>query len=248
MKTGRIGGRPMLRKRSEVMGPEIVVVAPKDARVTETVVHASESTKRNLQIRGDIPRPDIREASRELAEEMKKPPPLFGTANGKGARPGEVVASEFDGLVETVFSIPNIRDAHTDLVDSLQIGEKRTDYGTVLRALDEAETKARRAHLLYLGSLLEQKKWTIDADKTEAGMRAAAVSKLEEEKAHNDRTKRIVEADVDAKMLDLYPDEYAHLETKRLKVKGTVEAMERLAELWKGRCFSLRTILETMRK
>lgn len=190
----------------------------------------------------------IEEASRELAAEMKKPPPLFQTANGRGAAPGEVVPRDFDGLVETVHAVPDMRKEYAELEAALRIGEKRTDYGTVLRALDEAEDNARRAHRLYLAARAEQARWEIDTAKVAGEMRAAAVSSLEEEKAQRDRRKQITEGDVEGRMATLYPDEFGHQKMKRTKVEGTVKAMERLAELWKGRCFSLRTMLETLRK
>jgi hypothetical protein len=49
-------------------------------------------------------------------------------------------------------------------------------------------------------------------------------------------------------MADMFPDEWAAQELTRVKLKGTVEHLERLADLWKGRCHSLGTMLSNLRK
>lgn len=160
---------------------------------------------------------------------------------------GPGLTRDFEAVIETVYTI-EVRKDYEDLEKSLMIGEQRGDYGTLLRALDEAETKARRAHRLWLGSKLEQKNWELDAEVVDAQMRHKAVQDLEGEKALGERKKMITEADVSGKIHELFPEEYRARARTRLKIEGTVKHMERLAELWLIRCRTLATMIATIRK
>jgi hypothetical protein len=170
------------------------------------------------------------------------PPPLFVNANkGPGLTP------DFEAVVESVFNV-DARAEYEDLEKSLFVGEQRGDYGTLLKALDEAETKARRAHKLYLGAKLEQTNWQLNADVTDGAMREAAMDELEAEKELGERKKMITEADVKGRMQSKFPDQFRHQAQQRVKVEGTVKHLERLSELWMGRCRTLGTMLGTLRK
>lgn len=187
----------------------------------------------------------IEEASKPLAEELaKKPatPPLFASANkGPGINP------DYEKIVECVYSVDALRD-YEDLEKNLEVGEQRGDYATLRQHLDKAEGRARRAHSLYLGAKLEFARWEVDSERVLSGMRQNALDALEEEKANGERRKAITDADCRSKMAEMYSDEWSDQEIKRHRMKGMVESMENLAERWAGKCFSLRTLLETLRK
>lgn len=152
-----------------------------------------------------------------------------------------------ESVVHKIFQV----DAHSDyeaLEKALSVGSSRTDYASLLKAIDEAETNARKAHKLYLAAKLEAESWEIDHTNVMAGMRSHAVENLEREKAAGDRKKAITNADVEAEISALFPDEWKHQAQRRVQVKGTVEHLERLADLWFQRCKTLGTMIATLRK
>ena len=193
------------------------------------------------------PKQRIDKASEELAREMKKPaqegPPLFATANSGQAG----IQPDIQRIVETVFAVDAWKD-YEDIERNLEIGDQRVNYAVLMEALDKAERRARRAHALYLAAKLERERWELDTGVVDAEMRQAATDKLEEEKDKGIRKKQITDADVRSKMAELYPDEWKSQEMTRVKLRGTVEHLERLAELSKNRCFTLGTMLSNLRK
>jgi hypothetical protein len=177
-----------------------------------------------------------------VSDTVRTPPPLFASAN-KG--PG--VHADFERIVETIYQVDAFKD-YEELESSLEVGEQRGDYRTLTEHLDKAERRARRAHALYLGAKLELARWELDSEVVMAGMRKQASEALEEEKQRGERKKMITNDDVRSRMGELFPDEWRHQELKRVKLKGTVEHLERLADLWKTKCFSLSTMLSNLRK
>lgn len=168
------------------------------------------------------------------------PPPLFAT----GHTPDGEVRPDYARIVETVYAADAFRD-YDDLERHLEVGEGRGDHATLREHLDKAEARARRAHRIYLGAKIEQVRWENAQKKVSAAMRAKAREALEGDEA---RTKRITNDDVDAKVVEMFPDEAAHQEEARAKLKGVVESMEHLVSRWNSKCGDLRTLLETLRK
>jgi hypothetical protein len=168
--------------------------------------------------------------------------PLFASAN-KG--PG--ITPDFERIVEAVYQVDAWRE-YEDLEANLEIGDERGDYGTVAKHLDGAEKRARRAHALYLSAKLELLRFETECQKVQAGMRQKATEVLSDEKEDGGRRKQITDADVRAKMAEMYPDEFVHVEERLAKLKGAVAHMERLADLHRNRCFSASTLLSTLRK
>jgi len=150
-------------------------------------------------------------------------------------------------IVESVYAVDAWRD-YEDLERNLEIGDERGDYRTVAAHVDGAEKRARRAHALYLSAKLELLRFEKESDKVMAAMRQQATDSLEDDKARGERKKMITDADVRAKMAEMFPDEVGHQEEQLAKLKGAVAHVERLAELWKGRCYSAGVILSNLRK
>jgi len=169
-------------------------------------------------------------------------PPLFASAN-KG--PG--ITPDFERIVETVYAVDAWREFE-DLERNIEIGDGRGDYATVREHLDGAERRARRAHALYLSAKLELLKFETECEKVTAAMRQKATDALQDEKRDGDRRKAITDADVRAKMAEMFPEEFGHQEIKLAKLKGAVAHLERIADLWKGRPYTASTILSTLRK
>lgn len=183
--------------------------------------------------------------------DVAAPPPapasIFFTAHAKGAKPGEL-APDMHSLVERLFRRRPMDQEYAELESALTVGEGRNDFGTLREALDKAEERSRRAYQLYIDARLEQERWLLDTAATLGALRAKASALLEDEKAAGDRRKAITDADVEAKMAEVFPDEVKHQKLERLRVKSVVESMEHLAERWKSKCSDLRTLLETARR
>lgn len=136
---------------------------------------------------------------------------------------------------------------YKQLEEQLVIGDKRGDYGTVAKRLDEAETNARLAHKLWQSAIVERKRWEYDRQVVFSAMRTEANRSLQEEKDKGQRNKAITDADVEARIATLYPDDYRTQELKRERVKAMVASMENLCELWMSRCRTLNTMLGKQR-
>jgi hypothetical protein len=165
-------------------------------------------------------------------------PPLFDRATGRKDR----LAPQFERLVTTVFDVSDIDQEFEHLKRQMVLGEQRSDYATVLRALDEAEDNARRAHRLFVNAQLEEKRFRLEREIVEAAMHKGAVASLKES-----GDKVTVEA-TQARMVVLYAEEWREGEERKARVKGTVGHCEQLAFFFSSRCRSLQVILQSLRK
>lgn len=172
----------------------------------------------------------------------REAPPLFSSANLGGG-----VAPDYQRIVETLHAADAFAD-YDDLERNLEVGEGRSDYSTLREHLDKAEQRARRAHRLFVGSKLELVRWELDSKKVVAAMRKEAAAALQARKDSGEITKRVTNDDVDAEMVDMFPDEVASQELTRVKMKSTTESLEHLVRRWDMKCGDLRTLLETLRK
>lgn len=176
--------------------------------------------------------------------------PLFANTNKRTpANPLQVpsLSPDMEAITETVF-VDDALAEYNRLTAALTVGESRTDYGTVLKALDNAEANARDAHRLFCTAKLEAKRFDLDADVVEAAMWSEATASLQAEKDAGQRNKAITDTDVRNKAQAMFPDEYRATLLKREKVKRMVDQMERLADLWFSRCRDVNTMLSTLRK
>jgi len=146
---------------------------------------------------------------------------------------------------ERIFTLPDPNAEYDELERAMKLGTR--EFDSVSRALDDAEDNARRAHKLYVNARLEYERFSIDADIIEAGMAAQARTELEREKETGQRSKQITQEDVKHKCLVMFPDEWRDLAERRVKGRKMLEHLERFAELWKTRCFSLAKQLEARR-
>ena len=185
-------------------------------------------------------------AAVELVEEFEKvPPPPASTAdifeNAHEAQ-GAPLDAGFERIVERIF-VTDVFQAYERLEKALRVGEKRSDHGSLMRALDEAETEARLAHRLYVTSVIERKRWELDNEILFGEMRRQATHALQREKEQGYRSKQITDADVTAMCATMWPDEWRAQEMKRATVKAMEESIANLDELANSRCRSLQTML-----
>ena len=74
-------------------------------------------------------------------------------------------------LVTAVFDPLDLEAEYRVLEQQLSIGQEgRTDYGSVLAALDTAEVYARRAHKLFIASKLEEKRFLLEREQAESAL------------------------------------------------------------------------------
>jgi hypothetical protein len=160
---------------------------------------------------------------------------------------GATVSEAWAQVVETIYSVDVVQE-FARLQDNLQMGEDRSDYLTVLRHIDRAETNARMAHKLALSARKERIRFESNNERVSAELRDGAYRSLQSEKDAGERSKAITDGDVKSRMHTLFPDEVTAQELLREQVKGMEEHCEHLVTVWMSRCRTLNTILQTLRK
>lgn len=147
----------------------------------------------------------------------------------------------FGRIIERVFDLPDPEAEYQALEAALGAGSREQD--SVAQALDGAEDYARRAHRLYVNAKVDLERFQADCDTVEGAMREQAVAALTVEKERGVRTKQITDADVRHRAAVMYPDEWRDALNRKAKGEGAVKHLERLADLWQGRCRSLAALL-----
>lgn len=185
------------------------------------------------------------EASRKLAEEVAKndaPPPAARLFNH--VRPGreDPLDPRVQRIVESVF-IEKPDEVYDQVERSLRIGEKRTDHGTLMHALDDAEVVARNAHRLMITAKLEVERWELENRPTFAAMREEANGALQREKDSKARSKAITDADVEGMASIMFPDQFAAQRVRQRKNELMIKSLENLVDRTDSRCRSLQVML-----
>lgn len=187
------------------------------------------------------------EISKELAKELSTPPaPKFEFERAQRAGKAHELRQDLEQIVETVF-VNDMAKMWQRLREGLTIGVKRSDHGTLMKALDLAEKRAHDAHRLYVTAKIERERWERQNEKVFGAMWSKATEVLQQEKTEGFRNKAITDADVRSKVATMFMDEYEAQEVRRLKIKSTVDSIEDLAEQWKSRCRTLQAMLNKMR-
>lgn len=184
-------------------------------------------------------------ASKALSEEVAKNdvPGRFLHARTRGEDP---LNPRVQRIVDSVFiDDPDVVYARVEA--SLRVGEKRTDYATLMRALDEAETNARDAHRLMITAKLEVERWELENKPIFAAMREQARDAIQLEKDKKQRSKAVTDADVEDMAAIMFPDEYAAQQLKQRRADLAVKSMEDLVAKCDSRCRSLQTMLSKLR-
>ena len=152
----------------------------------------------------------------------------------------------FDSIVEAVFRV-DIRYEYEALERELVIRENENDRGTLRSYLNRAEDNARRAHRLYLAAKIEAERVELEEQPMIGAMRREANDRLQREKDAGKRSKAITDADVSTLAAAMYSGDWPRIHERIAKAKGAADHLERLAELWRSRCSSARSMLETSR-
>ena len=183
------------------------------------------------------------QALAEAADDKPRSPLDWGNAN----RPSMVpLGRDFAGIIETIV-VDDPRATYSALEVALVVGDKRTDYGSMLQHLDQAERNARDAHRLWQTGIIEAKKWEMDNEVVFAAARSEANRSLQAEKDKGIRSKQITDADVDSRIASLFPDEWRAQQHERNRVKAMLASLENLSEVWLSRCRTLQALVAKQR-
>jgi hypothetical protein len=227
----------------DVETPEQAAAVGQPATTAETMVNGGHKEKTVEEISAELNKTIREERDKELEDEAKRiahNPTDWGDVKESDPDPA------FAAIVEKVF-VRNPEELADRLEAALTIGDRRTDYGSMMRYLDEAERNARDAHRLWQTAIAERKRWEADNEVVWATMRSQATRALQHEKEEKSRSKQITDADVESRMATLFPDQYRRSERSRVRMKAMVDSMQNLAEVWLLRIRTLQTILSKQR-
>jgi hypothetical protein len=184
-------------------------------------------------------------ALNERGDEVSPPPPRIGDEMPK-------MSPWVRRLVESVFLKSDEVEASSErLRREMSLGDRRTDYGSVIAALDRAEENVRLAFELAITIKAERDAYEISVQVVEAGMRARAIEQLDRERADakqaGGKSKTITEADVSLKIAALYTDEWENLVFERRRMELAVRFHDHQVENWGSRCRSLQVLAQKLR-
>jgi hypothetical protein len=167
-----------------------------------------------------------------------------GPAERPSARELPIVSEspDFNRLIETVLKEINLDHEYDELESLLEVGDNRRDYATVYEALDKAERRALRAHGLWANARLEYERLKLDQKEVDSDLWKQAMTQLEK-----DGSKTRI-ADVDAKIAEMFPDEWRGGKMRLKKAELAVERCEKFSELWSQKVRSLNSMLTSVRK
>ena len=221
-----------MRTRSEVL--RTTVKPPKSEPKVSSRLDTDEVKKKK-----------IAELSTELQHQLHPPPSPFHFPTANPSRKVRL-RPDLDQIVEVTYVV-NLYKTWEKLHAALKIGEKRSDHGTLQKALDEAETNAHNAHRVYVTAFNEHARWEREMDVIFGAMWSEANRSLQKEKDDGLRSKQITDQDVKMRVSTLFPEEYQIQETRRASIKQTVEVLKDLSEQWKSRCKTLQTMMGKLR-
>jgi hypothetical protein len=147
-------------------------------------------------------------------------------------------------IQERAFKLEDPEAEFDELEKALKLADALTP-GNLQEALNAAEDNARRAHRLYIVARYEYERFELEAMPIVEAMRDAASKDLNGEKERKERTKAITEADIKGRASVLFPDEWVVATERKIKAEGMMDTLKSFAELWRQRCFSLSSMLNS---
>lgn len=220
-----------MKKRSEVKAEKNTAVAESDR---------SDDAPDTSTTSNEIPPPP--ESSPSIPKTPENP---FNFPNANRAKQSRL-RDDLTKVVDTIF-VKDIYAEWKDLEAGLEIGEKRSDHAVAVRELDKASARAYRAHRLYLTARAAREAWELENEVIHGAMVSEATRDLQREKDSGVRSKQITDADVKSRVATMFPDEYKAQEERRRNVEFTVKSLERLAEIWMGKCRDLQALVGKLR-
>lgn len=149
-------------------------------------------------------------------------------------------------VISDVFHL-NVHETYSRLSAELTLGDQATEYGSVLRAVDQSARNLFDAARLARRAKLEDEKFAAELDMEREVLRSAAQSELEVEKAKGLRSKAPTIQDINDRMLANWPDKVTLINARKQEMHGALRAIEALQEAWRDRCQALRTLSNQFR-
>jgi hypothetical protein len=146
-------------------------------------------------------------------------------------------------VINDVFSM-DVHKTFKRLDEALALGDRASEYGTVLHAVDQSAKNLFEASKLARKAKIEDEKFATELDKRLEVLRSAASKALEEEKANGTRSKAPTIKDIEDRMLSSWPDEVASIQARKAEMHGALRSLEALEVAWRERCQSLRTMAQ----
>jgi hypothetical protein len=203
----------------------------------------AKDASKDASTRVDAPEPDAEAPPPTPEPAESKTGYDFPNANAPKKR---ALRPDLARVVEEVF----VRDIHAEwkeLEKGLDVGEKRSEHGHSIAELDRAAGRAYRAHRLYLTARGAREEWEAENEVIFGAMVSQATHALQTEKDAGTRSKQITDADVKSRVATHLPDEWRAQEKRRRDAELTVKSLERLAEIWVGKCRDLAALVGKLR-
>jgi hypothetical protein len=149
-------------------------------------------------------------------------------------------------IVRTVFRIDE-EDAFAKLSRvRFEKEASRLEYGELVDALDACSEHIVLASQLLQNAKVVRRMYELELDAIRAPMRKQAKKELGDEKVKGSGA--ITLDDINARIIELWPDEWRRQEENIARVKGSVDHVEELLERWKMRARELDGLVRTSRK
>ncbi len=185
-------------------------------------------------------KPEALDAAKALAEALDEQPPLPKLPFATYPNPSEQLTGLIDVTIDQGEGVDLVAE-FVELEKQLEIKEALTPQ--VVRAnVNKVEANASRAHRLYVLTKAQFETYKIHAETALGAMRDVARHKLEQMKASKEITKQVTERDIDDMAAITYPDEWANISDRLQRGKLTLERLQRFADLWQRRSWSLSSL------
>lgn len=149
-------------------------------------------------------------------------------------------------VINDVFHL-DVHKTYARLNAELTLGDQSTEYGSVLRAVDQGSRNLYDAARLARRAKLEDQNFSAELDMELEVLRTAAQRALEEDKARGLRSKAPTIQDINDRMLSAWPDRVTSIRARKEEMHGAYRAIEALQEAWRERCAALRTLANQFR-
>jgi uncharacterized protein (DUF2147 family) len=182
--------------------------------------------------------PGAASAAQALADELdgkgKPPPPLpFATY----PKPSEHLAGIVNSVIDSGEGVDLVKEFE-DLIKLLEVKEALTPQ--VVRAhINRVESCAHRAHRLFVLTKAQFETYRTHAETALGAMRDAAIAALSVDKAAGKHAKQITDRDVEDRAATMFPDAWSDISDRIKRSKLTLDNLERFADLWQRRSWSL---------
>lgn len=235
----------MATQRRRRVAPESQAAEPESSSPGVTADDDSDNDERWA---GDPNEEPANESAEEVPEE--KPAPAAGrrlrkpTDPAKASAPGvDANANPWGVVITDVFSI-DIDKTYTRLQKNLSLGDKATEYGTVLSALDQSARNLFDAVRLTRVAKAADEKLSAELGLELEVLRSAAIEQLVSEQKQGLRSKAPTLEDIKDRVLRSWPDKSTALNRRKAEMHGAMRAVEGLVDAWRERCQILRKMAD----